>query len=96
MAAVASAILIESPVYLPKPTLDLPATETIQDLVHELRQPLSSIEAIAYYVEMTLPPEQLQARQQMHRLQELVARAESILEIAASTVRRPTSVSGAS
>jgi len=54
-----------------------------------LRQPLSSIEAIAYYVEMTLPPELLQARQYMHRLQELVAQADSVLGGAASAVRKP-------
>ena len=36
--------------------------ERLRELVHELRQPLSSIEAIAYYLEMTLPAGQVQAR----------------------------------
>ena len=71
------------------PALGPAATQAIRELVHELRQPLSAIEAIAYYVEMTLPPDQVQARQQLRRLQELVERAEGILEDAASTVRMP-------
>ena len=91
MSAAAPAIRAEAPAYFqPPPTYpSAAAKETIQDLVHELRQPLSSIEAIAYYVEMTLPPELLQARQYMHRLQELVAQADSVLGGAASAVRKP-------
>lgn len=89
MSAVASAILVESPVYRQAPLATQSSTEAIRELLHELRQPLSSIEAIAYFVEMTLPPDQLQARQQMRRLQDLVFRAEAILEGAASTTRAP-------
>ena len=51
----------------------------IQALVRDLRQPLSSMEAIAYYLEMTLPAEQLQARRHMRELQELVGQTNSIL-----------------
>jgi hypothetical protein len=40
---------------------------------------------------MTLPPEQLHARQQLRRMQELVRHTEEILEDAASTVRKPIS-----
>lgn len=89
MSAVAPQIHVGSPVYLQTPALGPAATQAIRELVHELRQPLSAIEAIAYYVEMTLPPDQVQARQQLRRLQELVERAEGILEDAASTVRMP-------
>ena len=85
----APAILINTPAYFPPPSVDPAGKATIQELVHELRQPLSSIEAIAYYVEMTLPPELLQARQYMLHLQELVAQAESILAGAASAIRKP-------
>ncbi len=50
-------------------------------MVHDLRQPLSSIEAIAYYLEMTLPASQFEARQHMlSQLQRLVADANTILE----------------
>jgi signal transduction histidine kinase len=55
----------------------------IRDVIHDLRQPLSSIEAIAYYLEMTLPAEQGEARQYMRRLQDLVDQANSVLQRAA-------------
>jgi len=74
---VAHVALVERP-----PTLV--REETVRELIHDLRQPLSSIEAIAYYLEMTLPPGQSQARHYMHRLQELVERSNEILEQAAS------------
>ena len=89
----------KTPAYFPRPSLDPAGREAIQELVHELRQPLSSIEAIAYYMEMTLPPELLEARQYMLHLQELVAQAESMLASAASAIRKPptsTAAAGAS
>ena len=61
--------------------------EFVRDFIHDLRQPLSSIEAIAYYLEMTLPPEQMQARQYMRKLQQLVDEANEILHHAAVDVR---------
>jgi hypothetical protein len=82
----AAAVLIESSTYLEDtsaPTSD----EAVRDFIHDLRQPLSSIEAIAYYLEMTLPAEQLQARQYMRQLQQLVEDANSILQQAAGDVR---------
>lgn len=82
----AAAVLIESPTYVEAtsmPTRD----EVVRDFIHDLRQPLSSIEAIAYFLEMTLPAEQLQARQYMRRLQQLVDEANSILHHAAVDVR---------
>jgi signal transduction histidine kinase len=72
--SVAHVALIERP-----PASD----ESVRELIHELRQPLSSIEAIAYYLEMTLPAGQSQARHYMHRLQQLVERSNEILEQAA-------------
>ena len=62
--------------------------ELVRELIHELRQPLSSIEAIAYYLEMTLPPEQIQARLYMRRLQQLVDQTSSVLEDAAAGVQK--------
>ena len=90
-AAAAPAIASEIPVYFQSSLTNasVPAApEVLQELLHELRQPLSSIEAIAYYLEMTLPPELLQARQYMHRLQELVTQADSVLKDAVVT-RKP-------
>ena len=96
MSAAAPAILVETPPHLIEtlPLLEahvtpLPAEETVRDLVHELRQPLSSIEAIAYYLEMTLPAEQFQARQYMRRIQMLVDEASLTLNSAVSPIRKP-------
>jgi hypothetical protein len=63
------------------------AQETIHDLVHDLRQPLSAIEAIAYYLEMTLPAEQLDARRHLAHLQELVCQSDTILSHAVEIAR---------
>ena len=63
--------------------------ERLRELVHELRQPLSSIEAIAYYLEMTLPAAQVQARMHMTHLQRLVEEANAILERREGMVRKP-------
>jgi signal transduction histidine kinase len=82
----AAAVLIESPTYL-EDTSAPARDEAVRDFIHDLRQPLSSIEAIAYYLEMTLPAEQLQARQYMRQLQQLVEDANSILQQAAVDVR---------
>jgi nitrogen-specific signal transduction histidine kinase len=57
--------------------------EPIRDLIHELRQPLSSIEAIAYYLEMTLPANQTQPRRYMRELQQLVDETNTMLKEAA-------------
>jgi signal transduction histidine kinase len=81
----AAAVLIESPAYLEVTSATAPP-EAVRDFIHDLRQPLSSIEAIAYYLEMTLPAEQLQARQYMRRLQQLVDQANTILQNAAAEV----------
>jgi|ERR1700680_988328 len=97
MSAAVQAVLVE-PLPLHEietlPSLEaqiapLPAEETVRDLVHELRQPLSSIEAIAYYLEMTLPAEQFQARQYMRRIQLLVDEASLTLSSAVSPIRKP-------
>jgi len=91
MSAAVQAVLLETPPpYLEAHvTPPQPAEETVRDLVHELRQPLSSIEAIAYYLEMTLPAEQFLARQYMRRIQLLVDEASLTLNSAVSPLRKP-------
>ncbi len=64
-----------------------PTEDAICTLAHDLRQPLSAIEAIAYYLEMTLPAEQLEARQHLLRLQELVERSSDIITNAVNALR---------
>ena len=76
----AVAVLVETPHYVEASVGVASPEERLRDLVHELRQPLSSIEAIAYYLEMTLPAGQFEARQYMSQLQRLVADTNTILE----------------
>jgi signal transduction histidine kinase len=85
----APALLAENSYYIEAPLPAPSAEERLRDLVHELRQPLSSIEAIAYYLEMTLPASQVQARQHMLHLQRLVEDASEILDRSAGSVRKP-------
>ena len=87
-AAAAPALLVEKRPYLEARIIEPSANETIRDLVHELRQPLSSIEAIAYYLEMTLPVGQFDARQYMAQLQRLVADTNTILERSVGDTRK--------
>jgi two-component system OmpR family sensor kinase len=51
----------------------------LQMIAHELRQPLSTIESIAYYLGLVLPPGDDRARQQVARLQQLVEQSNWIL-----------------
>ena len=56
--------------------------DALINLAHDLRQPLSTIEAIAYYLELTLPADQVQARNYVSRLQQVVMEASAILSSA--------------
>lgn len=57
-----------------------PTDAAFSDLLHDLRQPLSSIEAIAYYLEMTIPAQFVEARAMLLKLQDIVQDAGGILE----------------
>jgi signal transduction histidine kinase len=90
----AQAVLVQTTPYLETMTsASSRKDELVRELIHDLRQPLSSIEAIAYYLEMTLPPEQIEARLYMRRLQQLVDQTSSILEDAVAGER--TKLAGA-
>jgi signal transduction histidine kinase len=54
----------------------------LQTIAHELRQPLSAIESIAYYLSLVLPREGGPAREQAGRLQQLVEQSNWILSSA--------------
>lgn len=81
----AAAVLVASPSFL-EATPEPDSESVVRDFIHDLRQPLSSIEAIAYYLEMTLPAEQIEARQYMRRVQQLVDEASGVLQRAAAGV----------
>jgi len=53
--------------------------EVLATVAHELRQPLSNIEAIAYYLSMVLPPGNAKIQAQLERIRELVAQSGWIL-----------------
>ncbi len=51
----------------------------LSDLAHDLRQPLSTIEAIAYYLTLVLPRDDQKTHEQLDRLQHLVEQSNWIL-----------------
>ena len=51
----------------------------VRHLAHELRQPLSTIESIAYYLDLIMPPDASKARQQVEKLQHLVEQSNWIV-----------------
>jgi len=58
------------------------AVVDLQTIAHELRQPLSAIESIAYYLSLALPRDSRPARKQARRLQHLVEQSNWILTCA--------------
>ena len=50
----------------------------LDDLVHDLRQPLSAIESLAYFLEITSPDDGV--RGHLQRIQAMVSRAHGILD----------------
>lgn len=57
-----------------------PLPSLVTQLAAELRQPLNSIEAIAYHLEMTLPADQLDAMQYLERIRQLIGEATRIVD----------------
>jgi len=55
------------------------AAVALETIAHELRQPLSAIESIAYYLSLVLPRDGGPAREQAGRLQQLVEQSNWIL-----------------
>src|SRR5450759_1521052 len=55
------------------------AADVVRHVAHELRQPLSTIESIAYYLEITLPHAESRARAQASKLQQMVHQCNLIL-----------------
>ena len=58
------------------------AAVALETIAHELRQPLSAIESIAYYLSLVLPRDGGPAREQAGRLQQLVEQSNWILTCA--------------
>ena len=65
-------------------TAPVDTVDLVHHIAHELRQPLSTIESIAYYLNLVLPREEPQVRQQLQRLQQLVEQSSWIVSNAVS------------
>lgn len=65
-------------------------SQVIVELAHDLRQPLSSIEAIAYYLEMTLPVDQPRTMRYLQTVQKLIFAANALLDSHVREARIPT------
>jgi hypothetical protein len=53
--------------------------DVLHDIAHELRQPLSAIESVAYYLTLVLPRGDDKVHSQLHQLQHLVEQSDWIL-----------------
>jgi light-regulated signal transduction histidine kinase (bacteriophytochrome) len=62
----------------------------LRDIAHDLRQPLSTIEAIAYYLSLVLPHDDEKTHEQLDRLQLLVEQSNWILSNGLSLNDPPT------
>ena len=58
---------------------NLPAKDVIRHLTHELRQPLSALESIAFYLQMTVGGGPSDVSAQVERLQQMVDNANWVL-----------------
>lgn len=74
-----AAVAVEQPAY------DL--ATVVRHITHELRQPLSTIESIAFYLEMVLPRTEGKARRQLTKLQQEVHQINWILSDAIHFLR---------
>jgi len=58
------------------------SADVLRTMAHELRQPLSTIESIAYYLTLVLPPGDEKVHEQLHRIQQLVEQSNWIVNSA--------------
>jgi nitrogen-specific signal transduction histidine kinase len=76
MAEVASSVLAHRE---KKAAVACQPNALLRSLAHELSQPLSTIESIAYYLEMALPEEASGLRPHLNKLAQMVELANSML-----------------
>ncbi len=62
------------------PAMQYDAAQMVRHLAHELRQPLSTLESLAYYLDIILPVADMKARQQMEKIQQLVQQTNWIVD----------------
>lgn len=57
----------------------LPSDDMLADFAHQLRQPLSALEALAFYLDLIARPEDAQVHQQLRRIHAEIANADQVL-----------------
>jgi K+-sensing histidine kinase KdpD len=65
-----------------------PSEAILNDLVHDLRQPLGSIETSAYILNLLTDPAQIRAHEHLRAIEQQVARAAAMLAEAVAELRR--------
>ena len=68
-----------APVAAPAPSPVQPLEQTLRTIVHQLRQPLSSIETIAFYLSMVVPHKDEKIQEQLRQIRMLVQQSNRIL-----------------
>jgi signal transduction histidine kinase len=61
------------------PTAAVASADVLRVMAHELRQPLSTIESIAYYLTLVLPKDDEKVHEQLNRIQQLVEQSNWIV-----------------
>ncbi len=59
---------------------EVEVAQTVRHLAHELRQPLSALESIIYYLDILLAPGDVRARDQVEKIQALVEQVNWIVD----------------
>jgi signal transduction histidine kinase len=65
-----------------------PSEAILNDLVHDLRQPLGNIETSAYVLNLLTDPAEVRAHEHLRVIEQQVARAAALLSEAAAELRR--------
>jgi len=63
---------------LARPESPAAAAANLDELIHDLRQPLSAIESLAYYLELTATEDRVCAH--MQKIRDMLGKANAILE----------------
>ena len=61
--------------------------DILADFAHQLRQPLSTLDALAFYLDLIAQPEDAQVHEQLRRVRSEVAHADQVLREGLGTLR---------
>jgi signal transduction histidine kinase len=63
------------------------SNDILADFAHRLRQPLSALDALAFYLSLIATPEDAAVHEQLQRMQAEIARADQVVREGLSTLR---------